>query len=206
MTPAEIFRERAPSVVSVRIEALGGQEGGGTGFLIDDQGTFITNHHVIAHARQVRVKLFDGTIVEHVDLLVASEQEDIALLQIRTTAPLRPVPLGDSDAITVGERVVSIGNPLGLEHTLTDGVVSARRMVEGRPMIQTSAPISPGNSGGPLFDTHGRVVGISTAVVGIGYAQNLNLARPINAAKSMIASEYPDRRAVGRPGGTNGRW
>lgn len=205
MTPAEIFRERAPCVVAINDVA---GSGGGTGFIIDARGIIATNQHVIARANGVRVKLFDGTVVEHVDLLLANEQEDLALLEIRTSVPLRVAPLGDSDGVTVGERVVSIGNPLGLEHTLTDGVVSARRVYDSRPMIQTSAPVSPGNSGGPLFDMRGDVIGVTTSQVLGGWerAQNLNLARPVNVLKTLIRADYPDRRPFGRPGGSSGRW
>ena len=117
--------------------------------------------------------------------------------------------LGDSDKVVVGERAISIGNPLGLEHTLTDGLVSSRRMYEGRAWIQMSVPVSPGNSGGPLFDMHGEVIGITTAQLGggaFGRAQNLNLAVPVNELKKMIKPEYPGRRKVGEPGGNAGRW
>jgi S1-C subfamily serine protease len=110
-----------------------------------------------------------------------------------------PLTLGDSDAVVVGERAISIGNPLGLEHTLTDGLISSRRIYEGKQWIQMSVPVSPGNSGGPLFNMRGEVVGVTTAQIGGGFAraQNLNLAVPVNALKKLIRSEYPQRRKFG---------
>ena len=103
----------------------------------------------------------------------------------------------------MGERAISIGNPLGLEHTLTTGEVSARRKFQGRAWIQMSTPISPGNSGGPVFNTRGQVIGVTTASIGAGgHAQNLNLAVPINVLKAMIKPEYPDKHELGKKSGS----
>lgn len=196
LTPAEIFQKWAASVVSVRVDTRFGQ-GSGTGFILAEDGTLATNHHVIDNARSVRVKLKDGTLVEKVELLAVDAEADLAILRIETDVPLTPVFLADSDTVTVGEPVISIGNPLGLEHTLTDGLVSARRVVDGRRMIQMSAPISPGNSGGPLFNATGEVVGVSTAGHRLG--NDLNLAVPINEVKKLVKvdGEYPERRVFG---------
>ena len=107
----------------------------------------------------------------------------------------------------MGEPVFVIGNPLGLEHTLTTGIVSARRTYEGKKWIQMSAPISPGNSGGPVFDGKGKVIGVATAVIhGYGRAQNLNLAVPVDQVKQLIKSDYPNKRKLGSGGGTGGSW
>jgi S1-C subfamily serine protease len=205
-TPAQIFNEFAPSVVTITVKgALG--EGGGTGFVIDAGGTIGTNYHVIEHAEDIEVKLMDGTVLETVEVLVSNEAQDLALLHVKAGKPLPPVVLGDSDKITVGERAVSIGNPLGLDHTLTDGLVSARRVISGRKMIQMSTPVSPGNSGGPLFNSRGEVIGVSTAIYAGGspLAQNLNLAMPINDLKAMIKRDYPGRHKPGA-GITTERW
>ena len=156
-----------------------------------------TNSHVIHGATAIQVKLKDGTWVKKVDLLEEDEDRDLALLQIKTDKPLKLLRLGDSDKITVGEKVISIGNPLGLDYTLTDGLISARRVYQGKKWIQMSAPVSPGNSGGPLFDMHGQVIGITTRVVAWFRAQNLNLAVPINELKKMLKSSYPKRRSIG---------
>jgi S1-C subfamily serine protease len=205
-TPAQIFTEFAPAVVTVTIkhDLLG--EGGGTGFVIDADGTIGTNYHVIERAANVSVKLMDGTVLDEVEILITDEEKDLALIKVKPKAPLPTVWLGDSDKITVGERAVSIGNPLGLDHTLTDGLVSARRVIQGRKMIQMSVPVSPGNSGGPLFNSRGEVIGVSTAIYSGGspLAQNLNLAMPINDLKALIKADYPARR---KPGATSSeRW
>ncbi len=206
-TPAQIFSEFAPAVVTISIKGPLG-EGGGTGFVIDDAGTIGTNYHVIDGATEIKVKLMDGTVAEEIEVLAENEAQDLALLKIKTSGKLVPVVLGDSEKVTVGERAVSIGNPLGLEHTLTDGLISARRMLQGKRMIQMSTPVSPGNSGGPLFNLRGEVIGVSTGVYH-GHsmlAQNLNLAMPINDLRAMIRSDYPGRRKAGQQAAKGGRW
>jgi S1-C subfamily serine protease len=206
--PAQIFTEFAPSVVTISIKQRMG-EGGGTGFIVAADGTIATNNHVIEDADTVEVKLMDGTVLGEVEILVTDEVKDLALIKVTPKAPLPVVFLGDSDKITVGERAVSIGNPLGLDHTLTDGLVSARRVIQGRKMIQMSVPVSPGNSGGPLFNMKGEVIGVTTAVYTggsmFGGAQNLNLAMPINDLKAMITGEYPGRHKAGASA-TSERW
>jgi len=209
-TPAELFKMLAPSVVSITTKA-GAIEGGGTGFLIDRQGTIATNHHVIEDAQAVRVKFMSGDVFDDVELLADDKAHDLALLRVDIAqgdggaSKVSPVDLGDSDAVVVGERAISIGNPLGLEHTLTDGLVSARRTYEGKKWIQMSVPVSPGNSGGPLFNMRGQVIGVTTAQVAAGIfgrAQNLNLAVPINVLKAMISPDYPQRRKFGAGSGS----
>jgi S1-C subfamily serine protease len=206
-TPAQLFTEFAPSVVTIMVKGPMG-EGGGTGFIIDANGTVGTNYHVIQHATEIKVKLMDGTIASEVEILAENEPNDLALLLIKTDKKLPPVALGDSEKITVGERAVSIGNPVGLEHTLTDGLISARRVIEGRKMIQMSTPVSPGNSGGPLFNSKGEVIGITTAIFmgGSHLAQNLNLAMPVNDLRAMLRTDYPGRHKVGDTTSRGGRW
>lgn len=204
LSPADLFKKLAPSVVTVSVKT-GELEGGGTGFLIDRDGTVVTNHHVVAEARGVLIRFMGGASYEEVELLTEDAAQDIALLRVDIKKPASGDPpaveslsLGNSDSIQVGERVISIGNPLGLEHTLSDGLVSQRRTYMGRQWIQTTAPISPGNSGGPLFDMKGSVIGITTAQVGAFRAQNLNLAVPVNNLKSLIRPDYPQRRKFGK--------
>jgi serine protease Do len=193
-TLPELFKTCAPSVVTIRTN-----RGMGTGFVIDDRGTVVTNHHVIRGGAYVRIKLKDGTYLDQVDLLIQDQKRDIAVLRAPGAKKLKALPLGHSDKIVVGQRVISIGNPLGLEHTLTDGVVSSRRVYRGHRWIQLTAPLSPGNSGGPVFNMQGEVVGISTAVIGFFQrGQNLNLAIPINDLRNYIKSTYPKRKSVGR--------
>ena len=208
--PAELFKELAPSVVTVTIKK-NGSEGGGTGFLVDNDGTIATNHHVIDAAAAVRVKFQNGTVYEDVELLIDEVAADLALIHINLATPLDggarpnvvPMHLGDSESVVVGEHAISIGNPLGLEHTLTDGLISSRRVYDGKAWIQFSAPISPGNSGGPLFNMRGEVIGVSTATLSSfgGGAQNLNLAVPVNELKKLFRPVYPGRRKFGSGGG-----
>ena len=216
-TPAELFKLLSPSVVTIHVKGEGREESGGTGFLLDDHGTIATNHHVIAGGKAVQVKFSNGAVFEKVDLLVDNETADLALLDIDLEHPAdagprvdaRPLTLGDSETVVVGERAISIGNPLGLDHTLTDGLVSARRLYEGKAWIQMSVPVSPGNSGGPLFNMRGEVIGITTMQVAggmFGRAQNLNLAVPVNELKKQIATSYPGRRPFGEGGGRGGHW
>jgi hypothetical protein len=207
-TPAQLFKEWAPSVVCIQVQLDDG-EGGGTGFAIDDSGTIATNHHVISGARAVRVKLFSGKWVDQVDLLTEDHEADLALLRVKTSEPLKPMALGDSDTVTVGERIIAIGNPLGLEYTLTDGLVSSRRILEGKPMIQMSVPVSPGNSGGPVINMRGQVIGVTTLQITggpFGRAQNLNMAVPTKALRALIKPEYPGRRAFGNDASAASTW
>lgn len=203
---AKLFEELAPSVVTVSVGDHEHIRGGGTGFLIDRRGTIATNHHVIEGAKRVKVSFMKGTSFDEPELLTEDAAVDLALLRIDLKKPssgavidVEPLVLGDSDAVAVGERALSIGNPLGLDHTLTDGLISARRVYEGRQWIQTSVPISPGNSGGPLFDYKGEVIGVTTASLGsaFGLAQNLNLAVPVNILKRLLKENYPGRRKFG---------
>jgi S1-C subfamily serine protease len=203
---AALFEELAPSVVTVSVGDHEHIRGGGTGFLIDRRGTIATNHHVIEGAKRVKVSFMKGTSFDEPELLTEDAAVDLALLRVDLKKPssgaavdVKPLLLGDSDTVAVGERALSIGNPLGLDHTLTDGLISARRVYEGRQWIQTSVPISPGNSGGPLFNFKGEVIGVTTASLGsaFGLAQNLNLAVPVNILKRLLKDEYPGRRKFG---------
>lgn len=195
LPPAELFKSWAPSVVTIKTELPRGS-GVGTGFVIDDKGTIATNHHVVDDAVKISVKLFDGTEANEVELLESNPEDDLAVLRIRVAADALPpaVVLGVSDEVVVGESVIVIGNPIGLEHTMTDGLVSSRRVYEGKRYIQMSAPVSPGNSGGPVFNAHGDVIGVTVAKL---WGENLNLAVPIDVLKPMIKSEYPEARGFG---------
>lgn len=215
-TPAELFREWSPSVVTIFVKK-GDAQGGGTGFLIDEYGTIVTNHHVIEGAEYAKIKFQNGASYENIDVLVDDRTVDLAILSIDLKRPLeagaaptdaKPIRLGDSEKIAVGERAIAIGNPLGLEHTLTDGLISARRLYEGKQWIQISVPISPGNSGGPLFNMRGEVIGIITAQIGgpFARAQNLNLAVPVDELKRLMKPNYPNKRKLGDPNAFSGQW
>jgi serine protease Do len=209
LTPAELFKRLAPAVVTiVMMDAAGREISGGTGFVIDQAGTTVTNHHVVDEGHKINVKFMEGAVYEDITMLTDDPANDLALLRLTLAKPKAGKPptfealkLGNSDAVVVGERAISIGNPLGLDHTLTDGLVSARRMIDGRPWIQMSVPVSPGNSGGPLFNMRGEVIGVTTAQLGMGLmgrGQNLNIAVPAKTVAQHVQSSYPDARPFGQ--------
>lgn len=160
----------------------------GSGFIISPDGYILTNNHVVARADKIRVKLSSGQEYE-AEIKGADKDTDLALIKIEAKETLPTVVLGDSDKLEVGEWVVAIGNPFGLEHTVTAGIVSAKgRVIGSGPydnFIQTDASINPGNSGGPLCNMAGEVVGINTAIVAQG--QGIGFAVPVNTAKDIIS-------------------
>ncbi len=161
----------------------------GSGFCIDKEGYIVTNNHVVENADEIKVKLKSGKEYD-AEIVGRDAKTDIALIKVKSWRGFQTVELGDSDSLKVGEWVVAIGSPFGLEHTVTAGIVSAKGRVIGSgpydDFIQTDASINPGNSGGPLLNMKGEVVGINTAIfsrsggnVGIGFAIPINLARGI---------------------------
>ncbi len=194
-TVIDVVKRVSPAVVSVFT-----QGGGGTGFLIREDGLILTNSHVVGEAAQVTVRLGNGER-RRGEVLGRDARADIAVLKIEGTQ-LPVAELGDSDALEVGQAVIAIGNPLGLERTVTMGVLSAinRRLDADRPegLIQTDAAINPGNSGGPLLDSQGRVIGINTLILRRNGATGLGFAVPINVARDIaerVLTEGRVRRA-----------
>ena len=159
----------------------------GTGFVISPEGYIVTNDHVVQDVDSISVKLVDGTELE-AEVVGRDPKTDIALLRVQADQELFALPLGDSEAVRSGEWVVAIGNPFGLEHTVTAGIVSAKhRTIAHGPYddyIQTDAAINPGNSGGPLINLSGEVIGINTAIN--PRANTIGFAVPINIAKSIL--------------------
>lgn len=159
----------------------------GSGFIIDREGYIITNNHVVEKAQSIKVKLMDGKEYE-ASVIGRDAKTDLALIKIDAKHTLPAVTLGDSDNLAVGDWVVAIGNPFGLETTVTAGIVSAKGRVIGAgpydDFIQTDASINPGNSGGPLFNLNGEVVGINTAIISGG--QGIGFAIPINIGKELL--------------------
>jgi serine protease Do len=161
--------------------------GTGSGFIIRADGLVLTNHHVIENGSSIEAHLYNGESTM-AKVLGVDPVGDLALLQLATDHPLPVVPLGSSSALKVGELVVAIGSPFGFEHTITFGIVSAkkRRLMHSGVVggyIQTDASINTGNSGGPLVNMHGEVVGVNTATVGRG---ELGFAIPIDAVKAIL--------------------
>lgn len=211
----KIFRDVMPAVVNISTERIvkyrnndpffeffrdffGEQPGSpyredkatsiGSGFIISKEGYIVTNSHVVARADSIIVRLSDGEKYD-AELVASDPETDVAVIKIKPNKNFTTVSLGDSDAIEVGDWAIAIGNPFGLDRTLTVGVVSAksREMGAGKydNFIQTDAAINPGNSGGPLLNINGEVIGINTMILG-GQAQNLGFAIPVNMAKNVI--------------------
>jgi serine protease Do len=165
------------------------QESLGSGFIIDANGYILTNNHVVEKTDEIKVRLADDR--EFKATIVGKDPKtDLALIRIKADGPLKPLPLGDSDKLEVGDWVVAIGNPFGLGNTVTAGIVSAKYRHIGTGsydnFIQTDASINPGNSGGPLLNTDGEVIGINSAIfsqsggsIGIGFAIPVNMARDL---------------------------
>ncbi|HKT81087.1 MAG TPA: trypsin-like peptidase domain-containing protein, partial [Vicinamibacterales bacterium] len=171
------------------------RRGTGSGFIIDADGTILTNHHVVERAERLMVKLSDGRTLR-ARIVGADPDTDIALIKVDSPRPLPVASLGDSTALRMGEWVCAIGNPLGYEHTVTVGVVSylGRKLFDASldDYIQTDAAISFGNSGGPLINSRGEVIGINTAISSRG--SNIGFAVPINSAVAIL----PQLRERGR--------
>lgn len=210
---ADVASAVSPSVVVVTTEQLvtnnyfwGGQQvlsGAGSGVILTTDGYIVTNYHVVEGAQQITVTLHDDST--YTATVVGSDQQsDIALLKIDATG-LTPAVLGDSDSVQVGEVVIAVGNPMGtLGGTVTDGIVSALNRdisVEGNKMtlMQTSAAISPGNSGGGLFNTNGELIGIVNAKYSDEDAEGLGFAIPVNTMKTVVQDLLENGYVTGRP-------
>lgn len=164
----------------------------GSGFIIDERGRILTNSHVLQGQGKIQVTLANHEIYE-AKILERDPQNDLGLIQIIPKKKLPVMRLGDSDAVQVGQKVLAIGNPFGLEGTLTTGIISSlgrtirdEKNQELEGMIQTDAAINPGNSGGPLLDSFGNVIGINTAIYGPSGNIGIGFAMPINRAKALL--------------------
>jgi S1-C subfamily serine protease len=199
-----VFKSASPSVVFVTNTQLRRQRfslnvmeiprGNGTGFIWDESGLIVTNFHVVQGANKITIELQSNTSYQ-ASVVGSAPEKDIALLKI--DAPnevLQPLPLGDSESLAVGRKVLAIGNPFALDTTLTVGVVSALgreiKSITNRTIknvIQTDAAINPGNSGGPLLNSNGQLVGVNTAIYSpTGASAGIGFAIPVNAVKLII--------------------
>lgn len=217
MTNIELFERLSPSVVHVTNLALRRDrfsldvtsipQGTGSGFVWDKKGTIITNYHVIQRAQDVTVTLADGSVFKAKPVGFEPDK-DLAVLKIDAPAEqLTPIPVGRSGNLKVGQKVLAIGNPFGLDRTLTTGVISgldreiksvSRRPIQG--VIQTDAAINPGNSGGPLLDSQGRLIGINTAIYSpSGAYAGIGFAVPVDVVSRMVP-ELLEHGRVTKPG------
>jgi S1-C subfamily serine protease len=187
-------------------------EATGSGFVIDDSGHILTNNHVVSGASKVTVKIGDGQ-TQDAKVVGSDPSSDVALLQVSNTDGLHPLQLGNSSSVEVGDPVVAIGNPFGLDRTVTSGIVSALQREINAPngfsisdVIQTDAAINPGNSGGPLLDSEGRVIGINSQIetgggqgsVGIGFAVPIDTASDV--VHQLISTGQVKRAFLGVSG------
>jgi len=205
-----VYREISPAVVNIVAthQALNfwmqlvPQTGQGTGFIIDSEGHILTNNHVVANAENLEVT-FIGQKKLQAKLVGRDPVSDLAVIKVTPFSGMKVSPLGDSEGLVVGQRVIAIGNPFGFQHTATAGFISAlnrdlsigQRTMMG--MIQTDAAINPGNSGGPLIDSRGEVIGINSAIfTQTGGFMGIGLAMPINRAKTVAAQIVRVGRAI----------
>jgi serine protease Do len=188
LTQEEVTTIRVARTITPTVVSVSQREGSGSGIIVSREGVVLTNAHVVGEARTVEVGLADGRTLSG---QVIGRDPTIDVAVVRVSAQNLPVaPLGDSDKLEVGQSAIAIGNPLGLERTVTIGVVSAvnrnPRGIALDGLIQTDAAISPGNSGGPLVDSRGQVIGINTAVLAGAGASGLGFAVPINLANDVV--------------------
>jgi S1-C subfamily serine protease len=208
-----VYKKALPSVVNITSTAVAfdffygpvPQQGQGSGFILDKQGHILTNDHVIDNAQRVEVTLFDKHKYK-ATVVGVDKGHDLALLQINNAPNLQPATLAESANLTVGQRVYAIGNPFGLSGTMTRGIISAIRSIRGpnnnpiEDAIQTDAAVNPGNSGGPLLNSRGEVIGITTLIANNGADQSsgIGFAIPVNTAKAVIA-DFAKYGRVRRP-------
>src|SRR6202795_1414338 len=197
-----VYKKALPSVVNITSTAVAfdffygavPQQGQGYGFVLDKQGHILTKNHVIDNAQKVEVTLSDKHKYK-ATVVGVDKGHDLALLQISNVPNLQPATLAESANLTVGQRVYAIGNPFGLSGTMTRGIISAIRSIRGpnnnpiEDAIQTDAAVNPGNSGGPLLNSRGEVIGITTMIASNGADQSsgIGFAIPINTAKAVLA-------------------
>jgi S1-C subfamily serine protease len=213
----DVFRANSPSVVYVTsiavrrglfsLNAVEVPQGTGSGFVWDDQGRIVTNYHVISDANRVQVTMADNSTWKAI-LIGAAPDKDIAVLQIDAPSHrLRPIAVGRSKDLLVGQKVFAIGNPFGLDQTITSGIISALnreiKAVTGRVIhgvIQTDAAINPGNSGGPLLDSAGRLIGVNTAIYSpSGAYAGIGFAVAVDIVNSLVPQLIKHGRII-RPG------
>ena len=211
-TVTSIYSTASPAVVEIGVTQQNAgplgrfyQEGQGSGFLIDQNGYILTNEHVVDGAASVQVKLSNGQTV-NATVTGTDAIDDLAIIKVDATAvsTIDPLTLGDSSAVKVGQMAIAIGNPFGLDNTVTVGVISGlNRSVNGiTGMLQTDASLNPGNSGGPLLDANGEVIGINTAIetgsAMSGGARGIGFAVPSNTAKNVL-DDLKAGKQVARP-------
>jgi hypothetical protein len=188
MSTKEIVDKTKPAIVRIT-SRMGSQVGVGTGFIVTSDGHIATNLHVILGSPQVKVKLLDGSEHAVTRVIAADAKRDLAIIAIEASG-LPTLRIGNSDEVNAGDRVIAIGNPLGfLDYTVSDGLISSiRPLDENVTLLQISAPISQGSSGGPLFNPYGEVIGVAVGITDPKTGgQNLNFGIPSNYLRPLLA-------------------
>lgn len=181
-----------PAVVLITsLDTSGAARGRGSGFFVSSDGLFITNYHVIEEASSLEVTLATGEVFDNVYLVTTDPRRDLAILKIPIEGQ-RHLKLGSDSQAAVGDPVYAVGNPLGLEGTFSNGIISSIRTDGGVRLLQITAPISPGSSGGPLLNSVGEVIGVTTAFMREG--QNVNWAVPVRYVRPLLATGETPRR------------
>jgi len=185
---AEIVKRSSDAVVLIVISDSSGQETAlGSGFIVSADGEVVTNYHVIKDAHSAVAKLSNGAFLPVSGILAFDSDKDLAIIKVNGKN-LPFLSIGAGDKVRPGDHVVAIGSPLGLEGTVSDGIVSAFREIADKKWIQTTAPVSHGNSGGPLLDMKNKVIGVITWGVNLELGQNLNFAVPSDEVASLLVS------------------
>ena len=191
LSVADVVKGSSGAVVQIEVsDSLGHATALGSGFLISSDGKIVTNYHVIKGAHSAIVKLANGAFFPVEGLLAVDVDKDLAILKV-AGKNLPFLSMGNSVDLHVGDHVVAIGSPLGLEGTVSDGIVSAIREEQDNKWIQTTAPVSHGNSGGPLLDLNGTVAGVITWGVNLQLGQNLNFAASSDEVKALLLRSHP---------------
>ena len=193
---ADVVKRSSDAVVLIVISNSAGQETAlGSGFLVSADGEIVTNYHVIKEAHSAVVKLSNGAFFPVSGVLATDADKDLAIIKVNGKN-LPFLSLGDIEKLHVGDHVVAIGSPLGLEGTVSDGIVSAVRDVAKMKWIQTTAPVSHGNSGGPLLDMNNHVVGVITWGVNLELGQNLNFASPCSEVQALLVTAHQQAKPL----------
>lgn len=181
----QLFKQVSPAVVKIEMQSRSGAKSVGSGFIISPDGKLITNEHVVLNASSITVRLANGDAFDNVEVLAVDKRRDLVILKI-PALELPTVPLGRSANVAVGNPIFAVSNPLGiLDNTLSDGIVSGVRELDGYRVFQISCAISKGSSGGPVFNDKGEVIGVAVFLLEAG--QSLNFAVPVDYARGMLA-------------------
>ena len=191
-TLPELVKNVSPGIVHIgSLNRQGKVTGFGSGFVADSAGVIVTSYHLLRGAEGAMVKTNDGEVYDRVEIIEYDIRRDIIILKIRPFGSLQALRIATSDDLVLGDDVAAVGNPQGLENSVSAGIVAGHRQADGYRLIQTTAPVSPGSSGSPLLNMRGEVVGLISSQLAAERAQNLNFAVPIAYIRPLLDSPGP---------------